>query len=82
MFHAADRGVLFTGDGLVTMDLLEPNEGPQMMPAVFDLDHDQAVRSLDRIEDLSAGILLPGHGQAWRGSPADAVAAARAAETT
>ena len=63
------------------MDLLEPKEGPQAMPEVFDLDHDQAVRSLDRIEDLPAELLLPGHGRPWWGSPSDAVAAARSAET-
>lgn len=81
MFHSPDLGVLFTGDGLVTMDLLEPREGPQLMPPVFDLDHDQAMQSLERIEGLQADLLLPGHGRAWRGSPADAVAAARTAET-
>ncbi len=50
------------------------------MPEAFDLDHARAIASLDRIEDLAADLLLPGHGQPWRGSPADAVAAARLAE--
>ena len=79
MFHAPDLGILFTGDGLVTMDLLEPGEGPQMMPELFDLDHPQAIASLGRIEHLSAGTLLPGHGQPWHGAVSDAVAAARSA---
>ena len=79
MFHARDRGVLFTGDGLVTMDLLEPKQGPQVMPEMFDLDHAQAIASLDRIEDLDADLLLPGHGDPLLSSPREAVAAARAA---
>ena len=80
MFHVPQLGILFTGDGLVTMDLLGSDSGPQMMPEAFDLDHTQAIASLDRIEALDASILLPGHGQPWRASPADAVAAARSSE--
>ena len=77
MFHLPDLGVLFTGDGLVTMDLLGSGTGPQPMPETFDLDHAQALASLDRIEGLEASLLLPGHGRPWRTSPMEAVAAAR-----
>jgi glyoxylase-like metal-dependent hydrolase (beta-lactamase superfamily II) len=77
MFHCPESGILFTGDGLVTMDLLGPTKGPQMMADVFSLDGDEAVASLDRIVDLEADLLLPGHGEPWAGSPADAVALAR-----
>jgi glyoxylase-like metal-dependent hydrolase (beta-lactamase superfamily II) len=79
MFHAPHVGILFTGDGLVTMDLLGSGRGPQPMPAVFDLDHDEAISSLDRVEGLDATLLLPGHGQPWHGPPSEAVAAARLA---
>lgn len=77
MFHCADQGILFTGDGLVTMDLLGPRTGPQHMNGVFDVDSDQAHASLERIVGLEANLLLPGHGKPWDGSPADAVARAR-----
>lgn len=77
MFHCPDSGILFTGDGLVTMDLLGPGKGPQMMAEVFSLDTEQALASLDRIVGLEADLLLPGHGEPWAGSPADAVALAR-----
>jgi glyoxylase-like metal-dependent hydrolase (beta-lactamase superfamily II) len=80
MFHVPHLGILFTGDGLVTMDLLGSDSGPQMMPETFDLDHTQAIASLDRIEALDASMLLPGHGQPWRASPAEAVGAARSSE--
>ena len=78
MFHCPERGLLFTGDGLVTMDLLGPSAGPQMMESRFHLDHKLALSSLDRILDLEADVLLPGHGEAWTGKPAAAAALVRA----
>ncbi len=77
MFHCPERGLLFTGDGLITMDLIGPSTGPQMIEPRFNLDHQQALASLDRIIGLEANLLLPGHGNAWAGSPTDAVALAR-----
>lgn len=77
MFHLPDRGLLFTGDGLITMDLLGPRRGPQMIGDRFNLDTEEALRSLDRIVDLEADLLLPGHGEPWAGSPAKAVELAR-----
>lgn len=77
MFHCPESGILFTGDGLVTMDLLGPTKGPQMMDDVFSLDGTEALSSLDRIVDLEADLLLSGHGKPWAGSPAEAVALAR-----
>ncbi len=73
MFHVEDRGLLFTGDGLATMNILGSSRGPQLMPPVFDLDPEQSARSLDRIVGLSADLILPGHGRPWAGTPAAAV---------
>ena len=77
MFHCPELGLLFTGDGLITMNLLGPGRGPQMMEQRFNLDTAQALASLDRILDLEANLLLPGHGDPWAGSPAEAVALVR-----
>jgi glyoxylase-like metal-dependent hydrolase (beta-lactamase superfamily II) len=77
MFHCPQRGLLFTGDGLITMDLIGPNTGPQMIEERFNLDHEMAKSSLDRIVGLEADLLLPGHGSPWAGSPAEAVALTR-----
>jgi glyoxylase-like metal-dependent hydrolase (beta-lactamase superfamily II) len=41
------------------------------------VSYTQAKESLARLEGLEADVLLPGHGDAWSGSPADAVAQAR-----
>ncbi len=79
MFHSEELGVLFTGDGLVTLDLFSGSQGPQRMRPIFDLDSDLASRSLDRIVELDADLLLPGHGDPWSGSPAAAVSLVRAA---
>ena len=77
MFHCPDLGVLFTGDGVVTMDLLGSTTGPQMMDRVFHVDSHQALTSLDRLRDIDASLLLPGHGRPWRGTPAEAADLAR-----
>lgn len=80
MFHAPHLGLLFSGDGLITMDLLSTASGPQLIGDVFNLDPAQALRSLDRIDDLDASLLLPGHGQPWSGTPRDAAEIARAVQ--
>ena len=49
-----------------------------MIDQRFNLDTDQALASLDRIVELGADLLLPGHGEPWTGSPAEAVALVRA----
>ena len=77
MFHLPDRGLLFTGDGLITMDLLGPGRGPQMIDRRFNNDHDAALSSLDKLSELEADLLLPGHGDPWPGSPHRAVELAR-----
>jgi glyoxylase-like metal-dependent hydrolase (beta-lactamase superfamily II) len=43
-----------------------------MLDGVND-DTEQARRSLARLAALGADVLLPGHGEPWHGSPAEAV---------
>jgi len=74
-----DRGVLCTGDALVTVDPARGAPGPQLMPAGANTDHAQAIASLDRFESVDAEVVLPGHGSPWRGEVRDAVAAPRKA---
>lgn len=56
--------------------------GPQMIGSVFNNDDDQAWASLDRVENIDATTLLPGHGSPWKGTPADAVGLARERAST
>ncbi len=80
-FHLAERGILFTGDEMVTMDPLTRKRGPRLMPAALNDDQAQARASLDKFVVFDAEILLPGHGEPWNGTPEAAVAQARQADT-
>ena len=69
--HFAGQRALMVGDALATYAVTTGKRGPQLAP--FTADYDQAMASLDRLTDLDAGLLLPGHGDEWKGTPADAI---------
>lgn len=77
--HTAYRAgdALITGDALVTGHPLNRHDGPQRIISWFDHDPAQANASLDVLAAQKASVILPGHGPAWHGSPADAVRIAR-----
>ena len=74
-----DRGLLFTGDALVTYDGLTGQLGPAVVSRAFTHDSRAALASLSALGALSAGLLLTGHGEPFAGPPAEAAAQARAA---
>jgi glyoxylase-like metal-dependent hydrolase (beta-lactamase superfamily II) len=71
---------LFVGDAMATHSVTTGDDGPRISP--FTADPVQALASLERLADVEAGLVLPGHGQAWRGGVAAAVAAVRLAAAT
>lgn len=75
--HAAylleGRRILLSGDALVTTGLVGGGAGPQLLRAAFHHDPDLARSSLTRFSGLAADLLLPGHGEPWRGPIAEAV---------
>jgi glyoxylase-like metal-dependent hydrolase (beta-lactamase superfamily II) len=76
--HLPDRGVLFAGDALATHPLF--TGGPDrvgLMPRIFNEDDAAALAALDALDALDASVILPGHGEAWHGTPAAAAAEAR-----
>ncbi len=75
-FHLPERGALLVGDALMTEHALVRTPGPCLLPSFFNLDDEQALASLQKLSDLAADVVVPGHGPAFVGSPADAVAAA------
>jgi glyoxylase-like metal-dependent hydrolase (beta-lactamase superfamily II) len=75
----ADRGLLFTGDALVTHDGLTGHTGPTLVCRGFTHDSASARTALDRLAELDASVLLPGHGQPLTDSPRTAAEQARAA---
>jgi glyoxylase-like metal-dependent hydrolase (beta-lactamase superfamily II) len=73
-----ERGLLFTGDALVTHDGLTGHTGPTLVCRGFTHDSDAALAALDRLDELTtATLLLPGHGDPFTGSPQAATDRAR-----
>jgi glyoxylase-like metal-dependent hydrolase (beta-lactamase superfamily II) len=70
-----DRGVLISADGLVTLTPWTGERGPQLMK--INADFAGARRSLDIYERLEADVMLPGHGDPWRGGVPAAARTAR-----
>jgi glyoxylase-like metal-dependent hydrolase (beta-lactamase superfamily II) len=75
----ADRGLLFTGDALVTYDGITGCRGPAVSSRAFTHDSRAALASLTALDAINAGLLLPGHGEPFPGTPADAAAQASSA---
>lgn len=73
----ADLGLLFTGDALVTYDGLTGHTGPTLVCRGFTHDSAAALRALDRLAELTATVLLPGHGHPFTGTPHAAADQAR-----
>ena len=77
--HLADRGVLFTGDALVTSDPYTARTGPCLVARAATADSELNLRSLDALETTGAQTVLTGHGDPWKGGIEEAVARARKA---
>lgn len=78
-FHFADRGLLFTGDALVTRDDLTGHTGPGLVCRAFTHDSAAALASLDRLGALPDSLILPGHGDLFDDGPRAAAELARRA---
>ena len=76
-FYLRQSKTLFTGDALVTRDVLNHHDSaPQLMPCVFHTDPAQARASLDVLSALDTELVLPGHGSPYQGQVAEAANAA------
>ena len=74
VLHLADRGVVLTGDTVVTRDLFTGAAGrPRVPHRLLNMNDADARRSLARLTDLGRVTLLPGHGPAWTGDMREAV---------
>ncbi len=78
-FHLPGRGVLLAGDALMTAHATTAHIGPQLLPRMFNHDEAAALASLEALRNLPADVVVPGHGPAYRGTPAGAVEQAVAA---
>jgi glyoxylase-like metal-dependent hydrolase (beta-lactamase superfamily II) len=72
--------LLFTGDALVTLDVVRGprgRQGPQVVRGPFAGDADLALESLAVLAATNAETVLPGHGEPWRHGVKSAVEMAR-----
>jgi glyoxylase-like metal-dependent hydrolase (beta-lactamase superfamily II) len=74
--HVAARDTLFIGDALATYAVTNGSVGPMIAP--FSADPALAVESRARLDDVEAGLVLPGHGQPGTGGVGEAVRRIRA----
>jgi glyoxylase-like metal-dependent hydrolase (beta-lactamase superfamily II) len=77
VLHFAGRDALFMGDAIATHSVTTGINLPRIAP--FSADPAEALASLARLEGLEARFVLPGHGQAWTGGVAAAIAEVRGA---
>ncbi|MGH7687006.1 MAG: MBL fold metallo-hydrolase [Candidatus Dormibacteria bacterium] len=75
--HVPSVDAVMLGDTFTTRNVLTGVTGPK--PAPFTLQPDEAVRSLDRLAEVDATWVLPGHGPAWDGGVSEAVRLVREA---
>lgn len=76
----AGHDALFAGDAINTYAVTSGRRGPQLSP--FNADRAMALESINRLKDVEATYVLPGHGAAWHQGVASALAAVRAAEAS
>lgn len=78
--HLPGAGAVFTGDELCSLDPLSREQGPRLIADALNSDPAAVRRSADALAALDAGTVLFGHGEPFAGTPADAVARARATD--
>ena len=72
-FYFEARSALFSGDALVTADAFTGKREPTLLPAYDNTDHGAALDSLRKLASIEAELVLPGHGEVWRGGVSEAV---------
>lgn len=82
VLHLPDRGVVFTGDALVTLDPFTGGRGPRILTDSANTDPRRTRASLELIAAIDAQLVLPGHGDPWATGTGAAVAHARERAST
>ncbi|MCQ9134259.1 MBL fold metallo-hydrolase [Streptomyces hilarionis] len=77
VYHLPERGIVVSGDALVSGHATSRVRGPQLLPDMFHHERARAVASLDVIAGLAGELLLPGHGPLHEGSVRAAAQQAR-----
>ncbi|MDQ3240895.1 MAG: MBL fold metallo-hydrolase [Actinomycetota bacterium] len=77
--HFPDRDAVIAGDAVVALDPYTAERGPKIVAGAATADSARNLASLDALAETGAGRVLTGHGDAWTGGAAEAVARARQA---
>jgi glyoxylase-like metal-dependent hydrolase (beta-lactamase superfamily II) len=64
--HFPDRGALIAGDAIVMLDPYTGRTGPQIVSGAATADRALNLRSLERLKDTAAQLVLTGHGPVWK----------------
>ena len=80
MLHVPSRNLLFVGDALATYAVTTGARGRRLRPSPP--MPPRRVASLARLEDVSATLVLPGHGDPWTGGVQEAVRQVRQSAAT
>lgn len=64
-FLLEERGILLTGDALVTLDPYTGRTGPRVVARAATARSGEALASLDILAETRATLVLPGHGAVW-----------------
>jgi glyoxylase-like metal-dependent hydrolase (beta-lactamase superfamily II) len=80
--HFESHGVLLAGDVLCSRNPLTGRDGPQVLPAAFNVSSEQALASLAKLEPVQAAVVAFGHGDPWHDGVGEAVRRARATGRT
>ena len=78
--YFAGHEALFSGDAINTYAFTSGRTGPQLSP--LNRDRALALESIERLRDIEATFVLPGHGAVWSQGVQSALAAVRAAEAS
>lgn len=77
-FYLPAHHVLFTGNALLTINLLTGEHfAPRVPYKHSNVDAYQAHRSIERLGEIGEALILPGHGEPWKGEMATAVRGAQ-----
>ena len=78
-FLLPERGILFSGDAIVTLDPYTGRTGPRMVARAATADVARNARSLHALAETDADLVLTGHGAPFAGGIRRAAAEARRA---
>lgn len=67
-FYLAEQRLIVAGDAFCMLSPVTGETGPQLPPPALNFSTAMARASLERLAELEAELVVPGHGDPWRGT--------------